>query len=131
MNKTAFIVVLILVLLIGIVIGYYFQLTNSKQNPSKNKIITPEDLKTELKNLEKLDATKVNPNDYPKILGTYSENGQVLIESYFCSDVCPAYAGINIIFQNISSKEACDQINGNTLIDPAWGGFEGCAPIIE
>lgn len=57
------------------------------------------------------------------------KNGRFLIKNYFCSDVCPAYGHWNTVYSRIKTQADCDKIGGRSIIDPAWGGFEGCAPI--
>lgn len=57
------------------------------------------------------------------------KNGRFLIRSYFCSDVCPTYGHWNTIYSGIKNQVDCNKIGGRPIIDPAWGGFEGCAPI--
>ena len=102
---------------------------------NQSKILTEDDIKAELKNLEKINAypnnKNIDPKDYPKVLGTYSKNGLTLIETYYCSDVCPEYGRVLIVFENIRSKEKCAEIGGKALIDPAWRVYIGCAPNVE
>ena len=107
-----------------------------KYVPDKSKpTLTDEDIKAELKNLERINAAPnnmvINTNDYPKVLGIYSKDGLTLIEKYHCSDVCPQYGGVGIYYQNITNKEECAKINGRDVIDPAWKGYVGCTPEIE
>ena len=66
-----------------------------------------------------------------KYLGGYPvgfEDGRVLVKKYYCSDVCPAYGHWNTVYFGIENKEKCDTIGGKSIVDPAWRGFEGCAP---
>lgn len=106
-----------------------------KEIESQYKILTDDDIKVELKKLEKINVVPsnrfINKDHYPKVLGVYSKNGLVLVEIYFCSDVCPLYGGVGIYYQNISTKEECAKINGKDVIDPAWGGYRGCTPKLE
>jgi len=98
------------------------------------KIWTDNDIKIELNRLDKINTVpnnlEINSKDYPKSLGIYSKNNLTLIEKYYCSDVCPQYGGISIVFENVS-KEMCGEIKGIILIDPAWGGYKGCTPNIS
>ncbi len=57
------------------------------------------------------------------------KNGRFLVKSYFCSDVCPTYGHWNTVYSGIKNEADCDKIGGRSILDPAWGGFEGCAPI--
>ena len=66
-----------------------------------------------------------------RYLGGYPvglQNGRLVIRQYFCSDVCPQYGGWHEEYFGVNKKEDCEQIGGRSIIDPAWGGFVGCAP---
>ncbi len=96
--------------------------------------ITDEQLRTITEELKKIntppDNAKINSSDYPKLLGRYYKNGLVLKEQYFCSDLCPAYAHVEIVFENVASED-CNGIGGEILTDPAWGAYLGCTPKIN
>ena len=100
-----------------------------EENKTENneRMLGDIELKEMLENLPS--GPQINPNDYPKTLGKYSKNGLILIEKYFCSDVCPQYGGIHLVYKDIKSKEECAKISGDDIIDPAWGGYIGCSPI--
>ncbi len=60
-------------------------------------------------------------------------NGRLVVRYYFCSDVCPKndrqnYGSWVEAYFGVRSKESCEKIGGRSMIDPAWGGFIGCAP---
>ena len=82
---------------------------------SRVNTLTDEDIKAELKNLEEINTSpnnmNIDPDDYPKVLGIYSENGINLVERYHCSDVCPNYGGVSIVFSgnspSFTSDHAC------------------------
>ena len=98
-------------------------------------ILTDADIILELEYLETINTypenLNIDPNDYPTVLGRYSENWLVLIEKYFCSDVCPQYGRVVLIYEDITSEEDCAEIGGVAIIDPAWGSYIGCAPNVE
>lgn len=123
---------LILILILVSVVLISGCIETSKDN---KKILTDEDIKAELKNLERINVVPnnrfINKDDYPKVLGAYSKNGLVIVEKYSCSDVCPQYGGVGIYYQNISDKEECAKVNGRDIIDAAWGSYEGCSPRID
>ena len=135
MKKTIIFGALIIILLGAIFTSFYFGQNKESRTIPQGETVTIEDLRAEMKSLDKINAypdnEKINPKDYPIVLGSYSENGLILIERYFCSDICPNYGGISIVFQNITSKEECAKVGGKDLIDPAWGGYIGCAPKID
>ena len=63
-------------------------------------------------------------------------NGRLVVHYYFCSDVCPSndqqnYGSWVDAYFGVRSKEKCEKIGGRFMIDPAWGGFIGCALIRE
>lgn len=134
-KKIAILSALVVILLTAAVVGFYLKGNKNNQINSKKRIVAIEDLKAEIKKLKRINTfpenTKIDPKDYPIVLGIYSENGLVLIEKYFCSDLCPENGGVSIVFQGINSKKECAKIDGQDLIDPAWGGYIGCAPKIN
>ena len=129
--KKITVISLAIIMIASLVLGAS-HIQNDK-NP-ENKIITMEDLMKEMRELEKINAypnnKKIDSKEYPKVLGEYSENGLILIENYFCSDVCPDYGSVRIIFQEVHSIETCATANGQDIIDFAWGGYIGCAPVL-
>lgn len=135
MKKTFILIFTLVVLLIMALLTFYFwphQLFNS---PQAQKKVTNENLKNELEKIGIINIypnnKNINPAEYPIVLGQYYKNNLTLIETYHCSDVCPDYGGVSIIFQNIKSKEECAKADGQNLIDPAWGGYIGCTPKID
>lgn len=126
---------ILLGILILAIIGVIFISGCIQKTPNQDNTLSDEEIRAELINLEKINAypnnKNIDPKDYPKVLGTYSKNGLTLIETYFCSDVCPDSGGVSIVFENIRSKEKCAEIGGKDFIDPAWGGYIGCAPNVE
>jgi hypothetical protein len=68
---------------------------------------------------------KIDPYQYPKVFGTW--NDKVLVEQYFCSDVCPDYGRLDLVFQGVDAEQ-CNSIGGKALRDLAWGGYLGCEP---
>ena len=127
-NKTLFLIIILLLVLLILTATIF-----SNKEINKNKILTEDDLKRELESLEKINAypenKKINPEDYPKVLGRYSKNNLNLVEIYYCSDLCPDYAHVYMIFENIS-KEKCSEIGEevNAVFPPE---YLGCRPKIE
>jgi hypothetical protein len=97
------------------------------------KVWTDEDIRAELVVLSKINSvpnnTRIDFRDYPKILGVHLKNNLTLVERYYCSDVCPQYGGVILIYENLSQNN-CTEIGGSILIDPAWKGYKGCEPSI-
>ena len=110
----------------------YFLSYNKTENP-EDQIFTEEDLEQELQKLHRMNKYPnnklINSDKYPKYLGEYSKNGMDLSEIYFCSDVCPDYARVYIVYTDVTSEE-CLEIEGSyQLKDAAWGGYIGCSPV--
>ena len=126
-NKNLFLIIIILLALFVILI-----IINKERNKVA-KVLTDDDVSLELKKLEKINAypenEKINVNNYPKFLGRHSKNGLNLIEIYYCSDLCPDYGEVIMIFENIS-KEDCSKIGEevNVVFPPE---YLGCKPKIE
>lgn len=66
----------------------------------------------------------------PFEVGEDPSTGAMVEVFYFCSDVCPDAGGVGIRYAGIQDKGACCAIGGDPLVDPAWGGFVGCAPTV-
>jgi len=116
------------------VIIVVFIVSNFMGIPNQQTVLTKKDLISEMEALDIINAypnnRNINPGNYPRFLGIYSVNGMPLTEIYFCSDVCPDYGSVIIIFENVTKNE-CLMVGGREYIDPAWGGFVGCVPSIE
>lgn len=120
-----------IILCLMLFVIFYFQVDI---NPWSEQIITVDELLAEEKRLEKINSRpeneKINSKDYPIVLGTFSENRLVLSEVYHCSDMCPYYGSVLIIYQNIKNKELCSLLGGRTRLDAFGGSFIGCSPKI-
>ena len=99
----------------------------------RDSLVTYADLQDEIVVLKTMNSDYANEaiyeGDYPRMLGTFSENGRVLVEDYFCSDLCPAFARVVIVYEDIRNTEECTGVKGISLIDIAWHGYFGCAPL--
>ena len=123
---------MIIIVLGTILVVFYFGKNKNARTINQSEIITVDELRAELGIINSYsNLYSINPEDYPMVLGSYSENGLILIKQYFCSDICPDNGGVDIVFQNIRTKEDCAKVGGRDLIDLAWGGYIGCAPIID
>ena len=69
----------------------------------------------------------IDAGDYPKVFGTWRNH--TLVEQYYCSDVCPDYGRVDLVFQGVDS-EGCRAAGGIPMHDLAWGGYIGCGPFI-
>ena len=103
-------------------------LSVSRKAPSQNWFLTNKDICDEFQNYPS-NTCWSHLGDFPKVLGNYSKNGLGVKAICFCSDVCPAYARLEIVYMNIKSYAECAKVGGIDLIDPAWHGYIGCAPL--
>lgn len=127
MKKITILIISIVVILYGIFFFYICSNPNLESFPAGT--ITDEDLLVLQKNVIN---SKKDSSSYPIILGTYYKNGLTLVEKHYCSDYCPGDRGrVYIVYQNINTKSECNEVNGLTITDSAWGGFVGCRPKIE
>ncbi|MFH0832313.1 MAG: hypothetical protein V1900_01140 [Candidatus Aenigmatarchaeota archaeon] len=117
-------------ILLALVLLVVFFITNFIQ--TKARFLTEEDIQDELKKLWLINSypnnTMIDANEYPKTIGVY--NGLALIEKYYCSDVCPAYGGVYLVFENVG-RNKCIEVGGEEAIDYGWGGYIGCKPRVD
>lgn len=60
-------------------------------------------------------------------IGTDSRNGKVVVLAYSCSDLCPTYGGVYIVYRDAPESE-CESLGGTPAYDVGWGGYVGCQP---
>ncbi len=96
-----------------------------------NNIYTDKEIRNRME--DNLDSSCYdNMSRYPRVIGKHAKNGRTLEEICFCSDYCPKeFWYVAIRYEGISTKEECAEIGGRDMIDPAWGGYIGCAPIVD
>jgi|SRR3972149_777439 len=121
MKNKKFLMGLLIVVLIGIIFLIY------QKNFDQDNILTKQDI------INRIESNKnyscYNNDNYPKIIGKYSDNNLNVKEICFCSDYCPPELWhVIILYENVTSKEQCAEIGGIDRIDFAWGGYIGCAP---
>lgn len=51
-----------------------------------------------------------------------------LIDITECSDYCPDGPETYKVYEGIDNETECEQINGQVIKNPAWGGYLGCGP---
>lgn len=78
--------------------------------------------RTRMINLKPL---SIDTSDYPKVIGIYK--GRTLEEVYYCSDVCPDYGAVYLVYQGVGPED-CSRAGGKVVRDIAWGGYIGCEP---
>jgi hypothetical protein len=118
------IVAAIAVIVILAVVAYY-----PWAPPEPTNVVTNSQVRAELARLQGVnsDPMSIDPADYPKVFGTW--NNLTLVEQYYCSDVCPDYGRVDLVFQGVTSEQ-CAQAGGRSLHDLAWGGYIGCEPVL-
>ena len=97
--------------------------------PGPANVVTDSQVLAELARLQDVNSNPkyIDPADYPKTFGIYARNNLTLVEQYYCSDVCPDYGRVDLVFQGITNEQ-CSQAGGRSLHDLAWGGYIGCEP---
>ncbi|HJW97310.1 MAG TPA: hypothetical protein VJ485_04075 [archaeon] len=119
-----------IVLVIGIVVFILIYLwLYPPAPPGPGNMVTDSQVRQELERLKGVNAqpSRIDPADYPKAFGVYAKNGLVLEAVYFCSDVCPDYGAVYLIYQGVDNEE-CQDIGEKPVHDLAWGGYIGCEP---
>lgn len=128
-SRPVFITSAFLVALIVLMIGSMLGIPGNQY-----RVLSEADLVAELHMLEGMNTYPnnkvINPSQFPKTLGIYMNNGQTLTEVYHCSDVCPEYGRIIVIFENVTQSE-CQQVGGRAFFDPAWGSYVACVPSVD
>jgi hypothetical protein len=119
--------VIVVAVILAVVVMVY-----SAPPPSKGSALSDSQVRQELQRVKEISAypgnLNIRPADYPKTFGVW--NNRTLVEQYFCSDVCPDYGRVNLVFQGADNEE-CARIGGNSLHDIAFGGYIGCQPRAE
>jgi hypothetical protein len=117
----------VVVVVLAVVVMVY-----SAPPPSAGNVLTDSQVRAELARLREISTypenMNIRPADYPRVFGTW--NNRTLVEVYFCSDVCPDYGRVDLVFQGVG-PEQCGSIGGRELRDLAWGGYIGCGPRVE
>jgi hypothetical protein len=128
-KKPVFITAVLFLAIAALIIGNIFGIPGDT-----HRVLTDEDVIAEMRALDAINSYPnnkfINSASYPRFLGIYQKNGMPLTEVYFCSDVCPDYGRVIIIFENVTQNE-CNIVGGKEYIDPAWHGYVGCIPDIE
>jgi len=122
-----FLVAVVIVVVVLVVVWAY-----SVYQPKSERTVSDSDVRAELERLQGVNSEprSINPADYPKVFGIYWRNNLTLVEQYFCSDVCPDYGRVDLVYKGIDNEE-CLNIGGNPLHDLAWGGYLGCQPKLQ
>lgn len=63
----------------------------------------------------------------PLRLGVDAQNRRPIEIAYTCSDVCPRYGGILLLYAHVTENECC-ALGGYPLQDSAFGTYIGCSP---
>lgn len=133
MKKNAKIILSIigLIIFIALVLGIYFAFKYwyPEYYANKGDTLSKADITSETERLKEINKypnnNKLSSKD-SKNLGIF--NGLEVQEKYYCSDVCPDYGRLVIIYKDIA-KEKCQEVGGRVITDAAWGGYVGCFPI--
>ena len=120
-------VIIFITLSIGVCLA--FKYWYPKYYVKKSDTLNKADIASEVERLKEINQYPNNKNlnsKDSKDLGKF--NGLEVSEKYYCSDVCPDYGRLVIVYKNIS-KDNCPEVGGRVITDAAWGGYIGCFPI--
>jgi hypothetical protein len=112
--------------LVSITLGLQDQMADDKLTLAEREVVSEEI--TKLREINQFPRS-INPQEYPVVVAAVASSNLTLIERYYCSDLCPEYARVVLIYGGISSVEECKEQEGVSLTDIAWGGYVGCAPL--
>jgi hypothetical protein len=100
----------------------------------RNQInLTRELAPSDLKNLA-LETKSINDSKIPKvlliiwpkeILGIERRTGQLVVRVGSCSDLCPQYASVLIIYDGVGQAK-CRELNGEIKQGETWENYVGC-----
>lgn len=115
-----------------VVVLVIFVMVYSAPPPRAGNVLSDSQVRAELERVREISTYPANMNirswDYPKVFGIW--HNMTLVERYFCSDVCPDYGRLDLVFQGVG-PEQCENAGGIELRDLAWGGYIGCKPGVE
>ena len=100
-------------------------------------VMTPVEMETERKRLDKLNLTVGNadfdPSLYPLFAGVDTRNGRTLENQFICWDQCPEKGKVYLVYKDVGTEETCLNATGSPLISPATipEAYWGCEPIID
>jgi hypothetical protein len=64
----------------------------------------------------------------PIVVGRDLRNGLDLVAIYHCSDACPEYGGVRVVYVDVA-ETSCASVGGRVVTDEAWGSYIGCSPL--
>jgi len=65
-----------------------------------------------------LDRSRVDQSSYPRIVGVDARNGKVLVEQYFCWDICPDIGSVLLAYQGVNNESDCRAAGGRAVFAP-------------
>ena len=66
---------------------------------------------------------------YPVSFGFDIRNGMNLIAKFICLDACPESGKVYLVYQGVTTEEACLNAKGSPLVSPV-DVYWGCEPVI-
>ena len=103
----------------------------------RDPAMSTQDMQVELERLHRINLTvgtdEFDPSDYPIMVGVDPRNGKMLSEKFICWDDCPAVGMVFLMYQNVSSEDACTRSVVGTPLwspEPIPGQYWGCRPVV-
>ena len=129
----------LLVLVLGAALFFIFLACTgpSFRRTIDDPVMTPVKMESALRDLEQLNLTvghdDFDPRAYPLFAGIDVRNGRTLIKKFICWDGCPEMGKVYLVYQDVSTEEACFTAIGEALISPVPipGAYWGCLPILD
>ncbi len=78
-----------------------------------------------------LDRSRVDQSSYPRIVGVDARNGRVLVEQYFCWDICPDIGSVLLAYQDVNNELDCRAVGGQAVFapTPVPGPYGACRAV--
>ena len=78
-----------------------------------------------------LDRSRVDRSSYPRIVGVDARNGRVLVEQYFCWDICPDIGSVLLAYHGIDNELDCRSVGGRAVFapTPVPGPYGACKAV--
>ena len=78
-----------------------------------------------------LDRSRVDQSSYPRIVGIDARNGRVLVEQYYCWDICPDIGSVLLAYQGVNNELDCRSVGGRAVFapTPVPGPYGACQAV--
>ena len=106
----------------GPVAGPVAQAAESDGRSADLAVFSPEMVQAEIERISKinraLDTTTVDLSRFPKVIGIDGKSGRVLLEDYFCWDICPRFGFVLLTYEGMETAQECEAAGGKPVYAP-------------